>query len=486
MVITGDRLQEAVDEAVKRGRMTREDAEELVQNLVEIGRRQTQDALAEIERLIGRSANQTRRIDALAREERRRRRAPRAGDRPRAARRSTACAAPPASAALPDHRLRRPHGRAGQGAPCRPQRRRAAQGPRPRAPQREPQVGPGGDRQAPAVARASNSARRHLSSGRMESSTFIAPREGRRARSADRRARLRRQRVARQEGYVVFVAGAIPGDLVRAVITKRKRAYAEARTLRGPRAQPRAHRAARRPSRRALAGAALRAPAGDQARAGPGRADADRPSRGLRARRDRPRRRAVALPQQARVLVRHRRRRRARLRLPRARLLARHRRRSSDCLLASERSNAVREQVLAWCRAQGRRAFDRRTHTGLLRNLVVREGRRTGQIQVRLVTGPGELDGTSLAEAVDCEGLSWTTHRRARRDDAGRRDAEARRANAARGGALRPALLDLAERVLSDEHRDGRAALRDRRRARRPARAGSASTTCTAGSARSG
>ena len=61
VVITGDRLQEAVDEIVKRGRMTREDAEELVRNLVEIGRRQTQDALAELEGIIGRSATQTRR-----------------------------------------------------------------------------------------------------------------------------------------------------------------------------------------------------------------------------------------------------------------------------------------------------------------------------------------------------------------------------------------------------------------------------------------
>src|ERR1700730_3508170 len=32
-------------------------------------------------------------------------------------------------------------------------------------------------------------------------------------------------------GYVVFVAGAIPGDRVRAVVYKRKRNYAHARTL---------------------------------------------------------------------------------------------------------------------------------------------------------------------------------------------------------------------------------------------------------------
>jgi polyhydroxyalkanoate synthesis regulator phasin len=61
VVITGERLQETVDEAVRRGRMTRQDAEELVGNLIEIGRRQAQDALAEAESLLGRSATQTRR-----------------------------------------------------------------------------------------------------------------------------------------------------------------------------------------------------------------------------------------------------------------------------------------------------------------------------------------------------------------------------------------------------------------------------------------
>ena len=62
VVIPGDRLQETVDEAVRRGRMTAQDAAELVQNLVAIGRRQSQDALADIEDLVGRSAAETRRI----------------------------------------------------------------------------------------------------------------------------------------------------------------------------------------------------------------------------------------------------------------------------------------------------------------------------------------------------------------------------------------------------------------------------------------
>ncbi len=46
VTITGDRLQETMDEAVRRGRMTRTDAEELIQVLIQIGRRQTRDVLA--------------------------------------------------------------------------------------------------------------------------------------------------------------------------------------------------------------------------------------------------------------------------------------------------------------------------------------------------------------------------------------------------------------------------------------------------------
>ncbi|MEA2293167.1 MAG: rRNA (uracil1939-C5)-methyltransferase, partial [Solirubrobacteraceae bacterium] len=37
--------------------------------------------------------------------------------------------------------------------------------------------------------------------------------------------------VARLDGYVVFVAGGLPGDRVLARVEKSKRAYAEARTL---------------------------------------------------------------------------------------------------------------------------------------------------------------------------------------------------------------------------------------------------------------
>jgi 23S rRNA (uracil1939-C5)-methyltransferase len=92
----------------------------------------------------------------------------------------------------------------------------------------------------------------------------------------------------------------------------------------------------------------------------------------------------------------------------------------TDCLLASELGNRAREAALAWCREHGLSAWDRRRDSvggpkPLLRNLVVREGRRTGVLQVRLVATPGELDAGSLAQALVRElgeqalsGVLWT------------------------------------------------------------------------------
>jgi 23S rRNA (uracil1939-C5)-methyltransferase len=57
-----------------------------------------------------------------------------------------------------------------------------------------------------------------------------------------------------------------------------------------------------------------------------------------------------------------------------------------DCHLASEAGNAARNEVRAWARLESVAAFDRRAGRGVLRNLVVRESRRSGQIQTRLVT----------------------------------------------------------------------------------------------------
>jgi 23S rRNA (uracil1939-C5)-methyltransferase len=80
----------------------------------------------------------------------------------------------------------------------------------------------------------------------------------------------------------------------------------------------------------------------------------------------------------------------------------------ADCRRASEAGNAARRRVLDWCRAEGLSAYDRREHVGLLRNLVVREGRRTGQLHVRLVTSPGELRADALAAAAEVDAVWWT------------------------------------------------------------------------------
>jgi 23S rRNA (uracil1939-C5)-methyltransferase len=81
----------------------------------------------------------------------------------------------------------------------------------------------------------------------------------------------------------------------------------------------------------------------------------------------------------------------------------------SEDILASERIDEVREAVKAWCRAEGLSAWDRRDQQGLLRNLVVREGRRTGQLQVRVVTSPGSIFRVeALAAATPADNFLWT------------------------------------------------------------------------------
>jgi 23S rRNA (uracil1939-C5)-methyltransferase len=78
-------------------------------------------------------------------------------------------------------------------------------------------------------------------------------------------------------------------------------------------------------------------------------------------------------------------------------------------ILASERVDALREAVKAWCREEGLSAWDRRAQQGILRNLVVREGRRTGQLQARVVTSPGSAFRVDeLAAAAPAESMLWT------------------------------------------------------------------------------
>jgi 23S rRNA (uracil1939-C5)-methyltransferase len=60
------------------------------------------------------------------------------------------------------------------------------------------------------------------------------------------------------------------------------------------------------------------------------------------------------------------------------------------CWLTTDLGNAIRSAVRNWAREERLEAYDQAGHTGYLRHLVVREGRNTGQVLVQLVTAAGE------------------------------------------------------------------------------------------------
>ncbi|HEX2016483.1 MAG TPA: 23S rRNA (uracil(1939)-C(5))-methyltransferase RlmD [Solirubrobacteraceae bacterium] len=213
--------------------------------------------------------------------------------------------------------------------------------------------------------------------------------------------------VARRAGYVIFVSGAVPGDRVRARITKRKRSHAEAMTL-------------------------------EVLDSGPERIDpvADHPGVAWQV-----------IPYERQLVHKHEQVGEALRRIGGLRdfelepIVAaeqpwRYRNKLEysfgtgeagelvcgfhesgrwdrvvaleDCLLASEAGNRARDEVLRWCREQGLGARGPRGGGGVLRNLVVREGRRTGELQLRLVTTEADLDFGSLAAALPDASLWWT------------------------------------------------------------------------------
>jgi 23S rRNA (uracil1939-C5)-methyltransferase len=213
--------------------------------------------------------------------------------------------------------------------------------------------------------------------------------------------------VARADGYVVFVRGAVPGDLVRARLTKSKRSFGEADLVE------------------------LVEPAPDRVEPEvphPGAPWQVLPYERQLEEKERQVRDALerlggfdAPPVEPIVPAEERLRYRNKVeysfgagadgRL----LLGFHRPGRWDAIddvetdvLASERVDELREAVRAWCREEGLSAYDRAEHTGLLRNLVVREGRRTGQLQARLVTSPGDFRAAELAGAAPADSVLWT------------------------------------------------------------------------------
>jgi len=58
VVLSRERIQEVLDDAAERGRVTRSDANELVAELINCGRQQTEQLLSDAERLLGRGRQQ--------------------------------------------------------------------------------------------------------------------------------------------------------------------------------------------------------------------------------------------------------------------------------------------------------------------------------------------------------------------------------------------------------------------------------------------
>jgi 23S rRNA (uracil1939-C5)-methyltransferase len=70
------------------------------------------------------------------------------------------------------------------------------------------------------------------------------------------------------------------------------------------------------------------------------------------------------------------------------------------CWLTTDLGNAIRNAVREWARDEVLEPYDQELQTGFLRHLVVREGRNTGQALVLLVTAPGDLPADTFVQTL--------------------------------------------------------------------------------------
>ncbi len=198
----------------------------------------------------------------------------------------------------------------------------------------------------------------------------------------------------REDGFVVFVAGALPGDRVRARISRSKRGYAEAATV--ELLEPSAERVAEvcRHEDEPCPGAPWQGlPYERQLEHKAGQVDEALRRLGQLDGFDL----APIVPAVSEWRYRNKLEYSFGDRDGEA-VLGFHRRGSwrevvnvDDCHLASEGNNTARNAVRDWARAEGLPPYEQDDGRGVLRNLVVREGTRTGQVQTRLVTTAAEF-----------------------------------------------------------------------------------------------
>jgi 23S rRNA (uracil1939-C5)-methyltransferase len=218
--------------------------------------------------------------------------------------------------------------------------------------------------------------------------------------------------IARRNGYVVFVAGALPGDRVTAEITKAKRGYAEAdaRELLRPspdRVEPRCDHGGEPCPGAPWQGLAYE----EQLRHKHSQVE-DSLVRlgGLKGFELEPIEPAVERWRYRNKLEYSFGERDGEL------VLGFHARGrwdlivdAEDCRLASEHNNARRNELRDWARSAGLPAWNARAGEGVFRNLVIREGRRTGRLQSRLVTSPAEIPRPPVDLHTIVEGPGSTT-----------------------------------------------------------------------------
>ena len=199
--------------------------------------------------------------------------------------------------------------------------------------------------------------------------------------------------VARLDGFVVFVRRGLPGDRVRARVTKVKRSHAEA--LATEVVQPGPER---------VEAPCAHFPACGGCRFQDLAYDAQLEQKQLQVRDALQRLAGIAEPPLERIVpcepeIFHYRNKLeySFTSTPSGPALGFHRAGRWDEVLEIERcwltdalGNGIREAVRDWAREEGLEPYSQVDGSGYLRHLVVRQGRNTGQVLVQLVTAPGE------------------------------------------------------------------------------------------------
>jgi 23S rRNA (uracil1939-C5)-methyltransferase len=199
--------------------------------------------------------------------------------------------------------------------------------------------------------------------------------------------------VARLDGFVVFVRRGLPGDRVRARVTKVKRSHAEALATEVV-----------RPGPQRVAAPCAHFPTCGGCRFQDLAYEAQLEQKQTQVRDALQRLAGVAEPPLERILpcepeIFHYRNKLeySFTSTPAGPALGFHRAGRWDevleierCWLTDDLGNEIRDAVRDWAREERLEAYSQEDQSGYLRHLVVREGRNTGQALVQLVTAPGE------------------------------------------------------------------------------------------------